>query len=299
MTGSGSAHPRKPGFVTQVRLVPLDPEADAADYHKVGCAPTRAPVRDARDLVRAAPPERKWIDIMILIVDDETSALVLLEMVLRREEQVIRKASSGREALRILDRVGGERCDLLITDIRMPEMDGRELVARMRTKPALASIPVIMCTSLVDRATVIELIGQGVRDYIVKPFRPTIVLEKVRAILAETEPVVEPPERTIARLRISMAQYGPLAAATLPSLDKVTEELATSLHARDVKGVRAAAQRAKEPATLFGAARATAAADCVLIAGPELDALQFAGVLMTEIGELRSALQRSRPGERT
>lgn len=258
----------------------------------------RAPLADAGQVL-GAPVERNWIDVMILIVDDEASALVLLEMVLRREDQVIRKASSGREALRILDRVGGERCDLMIADIRMPEMDGRELVARMRSKPALAGIPVIMCTSTVDRATVVELIGQGVRDYIVKPFRPTIVLEKVRAILAESEPVVEPPERTIARLRISMADYGPLATLTLPALDKVADELSTSLRARDVKGVRAAAQHAKEPATLFGAARATAAADCVLIAGPELDALQFAGVLMTEIGELRSILQRAGLAGRT
>jgi CheY-like chemotaxis protein len=95
---------------------------------------------------------------MILIVDNEPSALVLLEMVLRRDTYVIRKASSGKEALRMLDRESEERCNLVIADIGMPEMDGRELLSRMRANPRLATIPVIMCTSAGDRATVVEMI---------------------------------------------------------------------------------------------------------------------------------------------
>jgi DNA-binding response OmpR family regulator len=229
---------------------------------------------------------------MILIVDDEPSALVLLEMVLRRDGHLVRKAATGKEALRLLDREDEQRCDLLITDIRMPEMDGRELVNRLRTNPAYSSIPVIMCTSTSDRATVVELIGRGVRDYIVKPFKASAVSEKVRAIVGEQDPVIEPRSKTAERLEISPDEYVPLATATVPTLDGIEDELAAALRGRNVRAVRGAAERVREPASLFGARRVISAARSVTIADSDAEALQSAGVLLNEIGVLRSMLVR-------
>ena len=154
---------------------------------------------------------------MILIVDDEPSALVLLEMILKRDGYIVRKAATGREALRLLDREDEQVCEVLITDIRMPEMDGRQLVTELRAHARTASIPVIMCTSLADRGTVIELIGQGVRDYIVKPVHASTLLAKVRNVLYGQEPMIEPQARTIERQLIESAQYGAFASATIPA----------------------------------------------------------------------------------
>jgi DNA-binding response OmpR family regulator len=231
---------------------------------------------------------------MILIVDDEPSALVLLEAILKRENFVVRKAASGNEALRILGR-SEELCNLVISDIRMPEMDGRELVTRLRANPRLATIPVIMCTSTADRATVVDLIGHGVRDYIVKPFNATSALSRVRAVLADAEPVMEPRTQTTERLQLDPADYAPLANATLPMLDQIGVELAAALRTRDARAVRAVATRVKEPAEVFGGNRAVAAAHRVLIATGELDVLEYSGILATEVGALRSALQRVGP----
>lgn len=229
---------------------------------------------------------------MILIVDDEPSALVLLEMILRRDGHVVRNASSGADALRLLEEEKDEPCDLVISDLRMPGMDGRELVAHLRAHARLARTPVVMCTSTTDRATVLDLIEQGVKGYIVKPVKSSVVLAKVRGVLAGEEPVIEPRDQTVRRLEIDLVEYAPLANATVPLLDKVTGDLNSALQTRDSYGARMAAERVKETAALFGARRARTAADCVLMGRADREVLHFAAILITEIGELRSALER-------
>ena len=230
---------------------------------------------------------------MILIVDDEPSALVLLERVLQQDNYVVRKATSARGALRVLQRGGEERCTLLITAIRMPDMDGQELLAAMRADRRLAKIPVVMCTSETDRATVVGLIGQGVRDYIVKPFKPSTVLERLRAMLADEEPIIEPRTQTTQRLWIDESGYERMVDDAIPILDSVANDMVSALSSRNGNAARAAAERVRQPATSFRAGRAIAAADGVLNAASDSDAFQQAGILVAEIGGLRAALQRA------
>jgi DNA-binding response OmpR family regulator len=228
---------------------------------------------------------------MILIVDDEPSALLLLEMVLLTEDFVVRKATTGKAALRLLERTD-EHCALVIADIGMPEMDGRELVAQMQSNPRTAAIPVIMCTSTSDRTTVVALIGQGVRGYIVKPFKASIVLAKVHAALDDEKPVIEPRAQTTRRLRIDPLEYAPLASATVPSLENIADELVKALRVRNARVIRAVAEKVWEPASLFGASRTVDAAQSVLDAPGDTDALHYATVLVRELSELRSTLLR-------
>jgi len=207
-----------------------------------------------------------------------------------QDDVVIRQAASGPEALDIL--AMGEGCELIVSDIRMPEMDGRELLVRLRADPATATIPVIMVTNVADRDTVVEMIGQGVRDYIVKPFKAATVLSRVRAALADSNAVIELREKTMERLGIVEAEYAPLASATAPVLDRLSGELVAALRARNVRAVRGIAERVGEPASLFGGRLAIAAASRVLNADSDLEGLHFGGTLVAELGELRGALQR-------
>ena len=230
---------------------------------------------------------------MILIVDDEPGALVLLEMVLKQDKHVVVKATSGKAALMLLEQEAAP-CGLVISDIRMPGMGGRELLYEMRANPRLASIPVIMCSSQADRSTVVDLIGQGIRDYIVKPISPGTVLAKVRAILAEqNRPVIEPREETIGRLQLDPLEYVPLAQTAIPPLEAVAEDLAAALRIGNARGARDAALRVIAQARPFGAGGTIEAAQRVAQAGADLDALRNAGVLITELGRLRSALVRT------
>ena len=229
---------------------------------------------------------------MILIVDDEPSALVLLDMTLRQGRYSVARASSGREALRILQSqefpIG-----MVISDISMPGLDGRELLFQMRSDPRLASIPVIMCTSQNDRATVVELISQGVRDYIVKPIVPPVVLAKVRSVLAADGPVIESREETVTRLGLGQLQYVPLVRVTIDALDAIAADLSAALRVSNAAAAGEASQRVPEQASLFGARRTADAAEQVRCAATDLDVLRLAGALMTELGKFRAALEQA------
>jgi len=228
---------------------------------------------------------------MILIVDDEPASLVLLEMILKRDNYVVRKATTGREALRLLDREDEQECELLITDIRMPEMDGRQLVTQLRANSRTSSIPVIMCTSTADRGTVMALIGQGVRDYIVKPVSQATLLAKVRSVLEADLPVIEPQARTMQRTGITPGEYRPMARAAMDSLEQIAIELDAALKGRNGRVVRLVADRVREPASSFGAKRTIRAVRTVGNSTGDRDALEAGDQLMTEIADLRAALR--------
>jgi DNA-binding response OmpR family regulator len=228
---------------------------------------------------------------MILIVDDEPSALVLLEMILKRDNYAIRKATTGREAIRLLDREDEQECDLIITDIRMPEMDGRQLVGQLRASPRTSSIPVIMCTSMSDRATVIALVGQGVRDYIVKPVTATTLLQKVRTVLDKQEPVMESRNRTIQRLEITPGEYAPMAHAAINTIEVLEAELGAALRGRNGRVVRSAAEKVREPASWFGGKRVMSAARSVMNSSTDREAVECGETLSKELADLRNALR--------
>ncbi len=110
----------------------------------------------------------------ILVADDESIVLSLVRDALEDEGFEIQTAASGEEALQILQR---ERVDLLITDIRMPHMDGTELVRRARE--SYPDIGVIYMTGYANLNSAKDAIKQGAFDYILKPFELTEIRQAV------------------------------------------------------------------------------------------------------------------------
>ncbi len=101
----------------------------------------------------------------ILVVDDEPSIRAVLRAHLRRAGHAVRVAASGEEATRLLD---AEPCDLLITDLKMPGMDGMALLRWcQRQHPGL---PVVILTAHGTVDSAVEALKRGARDYITKPF---------------------------------------------------------------------------------------------------------------------------------
>ncbi len=122
----------------------------------------------------------------VLIVEDEPDIRDLLAYHLGREGYEIATAATGGEALRQAARA---RPDLVVLDLMLPEIDGREVCRRLRQDPATVSVPVIMLTAKgdeVDRVVGLEL---GADDYVVKPFSPRELLARVRAVLRRARPV--------------------------------------------------------------------------------------------------------------
>ncbi len=116
----------------------------------------------------------------ILIVDDEPLNLQVLSQLLTPQYQ-IKVCKSGKDALRILSE--GPLPGLILLDIMMPEMDGYETLAAIKQKQALKEVPVIFISALDSTLDEEKGFRLGAVDYIVKPFRSSIVRERIRVQL--------------------------------------------------------------------------------------------------------------------
>lgn len=117
----------------------------------------------------------------ILVVDDIEANRDLLVRRLRRDGHATETATNGREAL---DRLAAGGFDLMLLDLMMPEMNGYEVLERMRASTDLCHVPVIVISALDDSESVIKGIELGAHDHLPKPFNPHILRARVEASLA-------------------------------------------------------------------------------------------------------------------
>lgn len=115
----------------------------------------------------------------LLLVDDAPENLVLLSELLGDSGYHVRTAQSGSSALLEAGRV--PQPELILLDVVMPEMDGYEVIIRLRSNPATHNIPVIFLTGLDDAEQIAHGLSLGAADYITKPIQPAVVLARVRA----------------------------------------------------------------------------------------------------------------------
>jgi DNA-binding response OmpR family regulator len=121
----------------------------------------------------------------IMVVDDETRLVVLLESYLTQEGYRVICAYDGREALAAARK---EQPDLIILDLMMPVMDGFEF---MKLHRAERNTPIILLTARVDDDDKVLGLELGADDYVTKPFKPRELMARVRAVLrraGETTP---------------------------------------------------------------------------------------------------------------
>jgi len=116
----------------------------------------------------------------ILIVDDDVANLKMAELILNQEYYELHCVKTGLDALRFLKR---KKADLILLDIQMPIMSGIKTLEKIRAEKDLADIPVIILTSSGDKETIVDACRLEVVDYIIKPFIPTDLLERVRKAL--------------------------------------------------------------------------------------------------------------------
>jgi DNA-binding response OmpR family regulator len=118
----------------------------------------------------------------ILIVEDHPIIAELVETRLRIEGMEPIKCPSGREAL---DVIATETLDAVILDIMMPEIDGYEVLRRIRSAPATRHLPVIFLTAKSTPADIEKGLAMGANYYITKPFSGLDLVRKVRVCLEE------------------------------------------------------------------------------------------------------------------
>lgn len=117
---------------------------------------------------------------LILVVDDNETNRDLLSRRLSRLGHESIMAANGRQAL---DAVQQHSFDLMLLDIMMPEMNGYELLERLKTDPQQQHIPIIMVSALDDIESVVRCIELGAEDYLFKPFNPTLLRARITASL--------------------------------------------------------------------------------------------------------------------
>jgi CheY-like chemotaxis protein len=119
----------------------------------------------------------------ILVVDDMPDNLFLMNGLFEDRYKVV-QASSGKEALKVV--MSDEPPDMVLLDIMMPDMDGYEVMRRIRQHPPTANIPIIFLTALASQQDERLGLDLGALDYLTKPVDPELVMQRVEAHVRAT-----------------------------------------------------------------------------------------------------------------
>ncbi len=169
----------------------------------------------------------------ILIVDDDLDTLRLVGLMLQHQGYRIIAASSGVQAIALSQ---GDKPDMVLLDIMMPEMDGYEVARKLRSNPATNNIPIIMFTAKTQVDDKVQGFEAGADDYLTKPTQPRELFAHVKAVLArgkKPSQLTSQPAQSRKRGYVTgvMATKGGLGISTLAL------NLGISLQARSKKDV--------------------------------------------------------------
>jgi two-component system cell cycle response regulator len=117
----------------------------------------------------------------VLVVDDDAVNRLMLCRALEREGHHVRAVANGLEALEALH---DGPFDCVLLDVLMPQMDGYQVLAHIRSDPTLRRTPVIMISALEDIQSIVRCIELGAEDYLPKPFDPALLRARINAGLA-------------------------------------------------------------------------------------------------------------------
>ncbi|MGH7532049.1 MAG: response regulator, partial [Gemmatimonadales bacterium] len=209
-------------------------------------APARpaSPARPGPSAQPASPAHGR-----ILIVDDVEDNRDVLRRHLTRQGYAVDDAADGTAALRMAAEVS---YDLMLLDVRMPGIDGHEVLTRIKRDPATRDIPVVMISAADELATIAACIEAGAEDFLPKPFDPVILgarasasVEKKRLRNLEVDYLKQVDRVVEAATAVERGSYAPGALAEVARRDDAIGRLARVFDAM-AAGVRAREERLSE-----------------------------------------------------
>jgi two-component system, OmpR family, phosphate regulon response regulator PhoB len=121
----------------------------------------------------------------VLVVEDEAPLVALLRYNLEKEGFVVDEATNGEEALA---KIAEQKPDVVLLDWMLPLVSGLEVCRQLRRAPATRGIPVIMLTARGEEGDRVRGLDSGADDYVVKPFSPTELVARLRAVMRRAQP---------------------------------------------------------------------------------------------------------------
>ena len=123
----------------------------------------------------------------VLIVEDSPLVRKMYGLVFSRREHELTTAEDGRRGLQVL--TADSRFDLILLDLRMPDMDGVEFIREVRRSGRFRDIPIVLATVEPDGSPMLaEAVGQGVAAVVKKPWKPHELRAVVQTVLHESRP---------------------------------------------------------------------------------------------------------------
>ncbi|QKG59202.1 response regulator (plasmid) [Hymenobacter sp. BRD128] len=171
------------GAAFTLRFPALELSTEEVSINQTQTAPTEgAPPPKLTNFKHDARLSASGIRSRVLVAEDQSNLRTYLGTLLAADCDV-HLAEDGQAALDLLARAGTVPFDLLVTDAMMPRLSGTELLARLRANPTWADLPVLMLTARADDEHHRAALAVGVDDYLTKPFVPTELRARVRALL--------------------------------------------------------------------------------------------------------------------
>ena len=185
------------------------PQLESEDHQTVASMVANL-VRTVRPIEEySAPPHETG---RILVVDDNASNRDLLFRRLSNDGHQVSRAESGRRALDILE---VDDFDLILLDLLMPDLNGFQVLERLKADERLHDIPVIMISGLQETDSVIRCIEAGAEDYLTKPFNPVLLRARISACL-ERKRWRDRERRYVERIELERQRHENLLRNILP-----------------------------------------------------------------------------------
>ena len=140
----------------------------------------------------------------VLVVEDETALVTLLRYNLEREGFRVAEAGDGEEALLVARE---QKPDLVLLDWMLPLLSGLEVCRQMRRMPETRGVPIIMLTARGEEGDKLRGLDSGADDYVTKPFSPSELIARVRAVLRRSRPSINGETMQFEDLTMDLASH--------------------------------------------------------------------------------------------
>jgi DNA-binding response OmpR family regulator len=212
------------GFINEFFDAPTT--TDKAPAHIPKPATADGLFRESKPDTRSSSATHSTAPGRILVVDDNETNRDMLSRRLQHEGYDVCIAANGHAALALLST---QAVDLILLDVMMPDMDGYEVLVRLKTDNTLRDIPVIMISALDEIESVVRCIERGAEDYLPKPFDPVLLRARIGACLEKKrlrdQEVLYLKEVAHVTHAAAAVEAGQFAAETLSDVSKRPDEL--------------------------------------------------------------------------